>query len=225
MATSFSDKDISQLGNLQRTDPALLSRIAGADRMARHKDDVTAQMSGTVSEIERLRIRQEELEREKKSLENLAQKQREYESGKCDIIEKLNRSLILLEKDETQARRMVEVMSQTRGKFQKALAELKGIDEGSWPESDFRDELSRALATVEAARDLYKRALAMIDASGGNKGAGRADAPQELSRAPSLPPGFGYWLKVGVAVTLPLAAVLALLFVGYLLLSAGVFFR
>lgn len=229
MATNFIDRDLLTPGAPKRGEPAgqpgITIRtsperpevlVSGTDRMARHRDDVTQQVTGAVSEIERLRIRQEELEREKKALEELTRKQVDYEAGKRDMIEKLNRSLILLEKEETQAERLVELLAETRGKFQETLADLKSINEQAWGDSGFREELSRALAKVEAAKDLYKRALSKIDASSWHKAGGRSEALPEAPRDAAPDRSFGYWVKVGLAVSLPVIVVLVLLFLGYL---------
>jgi hypothetical protein len=230
MPTDFTDRDL-QTPSPRRVESPLAQGLGirtapegGADRMTRHKEEISTHMSGAVSELERLRLRQDELEREKRSLEDLSRKQAEYEAGKRDIIEKLNRSAILLEKEETQANRMAELLAETRDKFQETLAELKAIKEEAWGDADFRVELSRALAKVEAGRETYKRAMAKIDASSWHKVGGKMDAMPEVARESFLPLGFGGWLKIGIAVTIPLAVVLVLMFVAYLVVTSGMFF-
>ena len=47
-------------------------------RMAKHKQEVEGQMAHAAQELERLRARQEGLEREKRDLEDVRRKQEEY---------------------------------------------------------------------------------------------------------------------------------------------------
>ena len=227
MGTDFFDDDLSTGGEKRGGDdpdkkPGLErapSEAAGAGRLVKHKEDLSAKVSDSLNEIDRLRRRQEELEREKSGLESLTRKQEEYERGKQDIIEKLDRSLILIEKEEIQAAQMAEILSTTLARFKEALNELRQIDEERWSDEGFTAELNRSLTLVDDARELYKKGLAKIEASRWHDAAGRKGETAGLDRAVSghgVSGTFGYWLKVGMAVTLPLTIVLATLFVIYL---------
>jgi len=187
-----------------------------AARMAKQKEELTTQVAGAVSEIERLRMRQDALEKERTDLEELAHRQEAYERGKRDIVEKLDRSIVLLEKEELQGKQMIQLLAQIRSRFKASLAELRVIREDTWPDDTFQEELNKALVLVEEARADYKSGLAKIEASSWQRDlAGRKpSAPLErLESSPSPEKGFVYWLKVGAAVTLPLIVALAILFV------------
>lgn len=228
MGTDFFDDDLKQASE---KDPAEdrdkrpgVERAADAPgRLARHKDELAGKVSNSTKELERLRRIQADLEREKAGLESLTRKQEEYERGKQEMIEKLERSLILVEKEEVQAAQMAEILSSMRQRFKDTLAELRKIDEEQWPEDKVPDELNRSLAVLEDAREVYKKGLAKIEAArlhdtdtkrveslafdtGGGELASKTD--------------FGFWFKVGLAVTLPLTAVIVVLFVVYLIMSS-----
>jgi hypothetical protein len=167
-----------------------------------------------------LRRKQELLEKEKDNLESLARKQEEYERGKKEIMEALAESIVSVEKDEVQATRMAELLGETRSRFQDALVELSGIDENKWAEAGFVVELNRALALVRNTQAVYRKAIARIEAAGWHKLAAHAAAGhQALLQADGHRTGFGYWFKVGLAVTLPAIVAGVVLFVAWLFLT------
>jgi len=207
MSTDFFDDDLSRNAGEHE------SPETSAMRLTRQKEQITNQVADTAEEIERLRMRQEELEHEKTSLEELNRKQDEYGRSKKDIIENLARNIILMEKDEVLANRMVELLSASRARFKDILAEIRDIKEESWEEPDFEEELDKALALIENARMEYSKAIAKIDAESWQKGAeGQAQLAtlEEAGRGSIANKGFFFWVKVGIAVSLPLILVLLL---------------
>lgn len=212
MSTDFFDDDLSREADAEQE--------SSVTRMARQKEQLTTQVADTAEEIERLRMRQEELEHEKTSLEELNRKQDEYEHSKKDIIENLSRNIILMEKDEVMANRMVELLSASRARFKDMLASIRDIREENWGDSGFEEELDKALALIENARMEYSKAIAKIDAENWQKsGEGPTSLAtlEDAGRNALANKGFWFWFKVGVAVSLPLIVMLLLLFAGYLL--------
>jgi chromosome segregation ATPase len=217
MGTDFIDDDLS------RKAAEAGDAETSASRLSRQKEQLTNQVADTAEEIERLRMRQDELEHEKTSLEELNRKQDEYARSKKDIIENLSRNIILMEKDEVLANRMVELLSASRARFKDVLSEIRDIREESWSEAEFEEELDKALALIESARMEYSKAVAKIDAESWQKGGGQAPLAtlEDAGRGALGNKGFLFWFKVGVAVSLPVMLVLLLLFLGYML--SGVF--
>jgi chromosome segregation ATPase len=217
MGTDFIDDDLS------RKAAEAGDAETSASRLSRQKEQLTNQVADTAEEIERLRMRQDELEHEKTSLEELNRKQDEYARSKKDIIENLSRNIILMEKDEVLANRMVELLSASRARFKDVLSEIRDIREESWSEAEFEEELDKALALIESARMEYSKAVAKIDAESWQKGGGQAPLAtlEDAGRGALANKGFLFWFKVGVAVSLPVMLVLLLLFLGYIL--SGVF--
>ncbi len=187
-------------------------------RMARHKEEVEGQVVKAAEELERLRQRQETLEQEKVILEDLRQKQEGYERGKREMLEHLNESLMTLEREEIRTGQTCDLLSTTRHRFKEMLEEIESVNEETWPDTQVRDELTKALAVIEDARIEFNKMRAKVQAAVGadrgiidNKPVVFEDVrPQEKS--------FGYWVGVGFAVSLPLILTLFLLLGVYLYL-------
>jgi len=229
MDTDFIDDDLLRMEGSRQQDtedrdgvPVTAIGEVGLGRMARQKGELTQQVAGASQEIETLRMRQETLEKEREALEELGKRQENYERRKEDILQRLGRSIVLLEKEEAQATRMAELVGETRSRFTDLLAEIRGINEETWADEDFQLELHKARTLVDGARKTYEQAIARIDAASWHK-AGSLKRPaspvEEMSREAGLTKSFGYWLKVGMAMSLPALFVLVLLFVAWLLLT------
>ena len=211
MGTDFIDDDLLRNSGAGEAETS-------AARLTRQKEQITNKVADTAEEIERLKMRQDELEHEKTSLEELNRKQDEYARSKKNIIENLSRNIILMEKDEVLATRMVELLSASRSRFKDILAEIRDVQEESWSEDSFEEELDKALALIESARMEYSKAIAKVDAESWQKGsAGQAQLStlEEAGRGSIANKGFLFWLKVGVAVSLPMAFFILLLIAAY----------
>jgi len=228
MGTDFFDDDLLKTDSpipdrVERTEGVPTRPISDASltRMMKQKEEVIHQVAHATQEIEQLRLRQESLEKEKGDLQELTRRQEEYEKGKREIIEKLVQSIVMLEKEETQATRMVEVLSMMRTRFKDALAELKAINEQEWPDESFQMELNKAIVVVEDARATYTKALAKIDAAQWQKSSAvttAADMLNEAAGGPGAERGFAHWFKVGLAIGLPIMIFAVLLLSIYVVL-------
>lgn len=190
---------------------------AGKERMSRQRDELTEQVATAAHEIEALRLRQEQLEKEKAQLEALTRKQEQYIGSKAELTELLSRDVIVLEKEHAQAVRLVELLAGMKTRFADALSELRSIEEDAWPEENYEGELNRALAIVEQARDLYRKGMAKLEAADWRTKSGSATAriaEQTLGELHGR--GFLHWLKAGFAASLPAMLFLALIFVLWL---------
>ena len=185
-------------------------------RMTKHKQELDLRVAGATEELEKLRQRQGDLDRQRKDLEDLRKKQDDYAHGKREMIDRLTQSLVTIEKEEIAANRLAELLSATRKRFKAMLGDLQAIDEEVWPEDGFRTELNKASSLVDDVRLEYNKSVAKIDAvsttapaAGGAPGAHPAVIFEEGRRHEEEPEkNFAYWLKVGAAVTLPLLIVL-----------------
>ncbi len=194
-------------------------------RMARQKEQVEETMASAAQELERLRQRQENLEKEKNMLEDLRRRQSEYERGKQDMLERLNKSIISLEKDELKTEKLLEIIASTRQRCRGWLSDIDGMDEEQWPEEEFRDELGKALAKIEDMRMEYNKAVAKIEAHVSDERVTASLEYSELSDGTVARPSeksFLHWLKVGFAVSLPIMVTLAILWVLYYLNISGI---
>ncbi len=211
MGTDFIDDDLLKSSTAAESETS-------AERLLRQKEQIANKVADSAEEIERLRIRQEELEHEKTSLEELNRKQDEYARSKKDIIENLSRNIILMEKDEVRATRMVELLSASRSRFKDILTEIRDIQEERWGEDGFEEELDKALALIESARMEYSKAIAKVDAESWQKGGGQTQLStlEDAGRSSIANKGFLFWVKIGFAITLPMALFILSLIAAYI---------
>lgn len=227
--TDFYDDDLAQRDaprrpvvaatEEDRTIPELQRPVGDLNlaRMARHREEIERQVAESVHELDRLRIRQDEVERKRKELEEQRQKQDEYERGRRELSDRLNQSLIMMEKEEVKSERLLEVLRNSRARFKDALAEIESIDDSSWAEEEVREELNRALTILDEARVAYNKTVAKIEALMGDDRAVPVDARGMLFRDGAGSAGdrsFATWLWIGFAASLPLILVSLLIAAG-----------
>ena len=193
--------------------------------LARHKQEVTEQMVDKTQELDRLRARQEELEKERRLLEDLRKKQEAFESGRRELKDRLGESLVRMEKDQLQAERLGQMLGETRRAFRARLDEVDALDAESWTEDNLLDELNKALALLEDVRAEYNQGVAKLDAV--RPAAGAAARPLSFAKEPEAAPGsvaqgFGYWLRSGLAFSLPLMVWLAVLLVAWMIFDSWI---
>ena len=185
--------------------------------LARHKQEVTEQMVDKSQELDRLRARQEELEKERRTLEELRQKQEAFDSGRRELRERIKESLVRMEKERLQTERLAQLLEETRRVFRERLDEVNALNEEDWADENLLDELTQALGLLENVRSDYNKFMAKIEAVHAQApgGAVPARGPLAFADASGLAAedarGFGYWLRAGLAFTLPLMAFLTLL--------------
>ncbi len=184
-------------------------------RMARHRKEVDNQASVATQELDRLRKRQEQLEMEKRELEELRRKHEDYGRGKREMMDHLKRSLVGLERREMENQRLLEMLGSTRGRFRQLLEDIESIKDESWPEDRVRDELGKSLVIIEEARAEYNKAMAKIEANKGESTSPTSTQPavlfEERFGGHEEEKPFSYWVRIGLAVSLPLAVVMLLI--------------
>jgi len=191
----------------------------GMAKMARQKAELNHQVAEAVHEIEELRQRQDALEREKRELEDLSRKQEGYTQAKREIIEQLTGSIMLLEKEEMQAARILELFGVIKERFKDSLTELRSISESDWNEAAYQMELNKAIVIVDDAKNTFKKGLAKMEAAGWSKGQPSAAAsPGEVS-IKMQSRSFGQWLRVGFAISIPFVVFGTVLFILWLYFS------
>ena len=196
-------------------EPADTGRIRdpGMARISRHRDQLESQVATAAKEIERLRQKQEDLEAERRSLEEIRRKQDEYLRSKKAIVQKLNQSLYSLEREEVKATQLVDLYTSTRRSFRTLLDDVQSVDETAWEKDRLGEEVTHALDRVSAVRVEVAKSLARLDAMGGTSAVeGQGEGAEGADGAASKPSGhgFGHWVKVGFAVGLPVALLVGL---------------
>ena len=225
--TDFYDDDLSRqrTSRIRSDEPAVPVEEGGSvnsapravadlnlTRMARHRKDVDEQATQAFQELEKLRKRQDQLENEKRNLEELRRRHDDYDRGKREIIDHLQRSLVVMERQEAEAQRLVELFNATRGRFKDLLSAVEGLNEESWPEDQIRDELNRALGLIEEARLEYNKAMARVEAARGIGGeiqtAKTSAVLFENTPGHAEEKTFAHWIKIGAALSIPIAIVI-----------------
>jgi len=172
------------------------------DDSVEHLDD---QVQKAQEQLIQLKRQQEQIEKQKRELEELSRRQEQFQQGKAEMIEHFTRALVVLERQIYDAQKRVEQLRSINESFIQHLAALESINPKAWENVDINKELNRALSTVDDARTEYTRSRAVVSAetnedvlaapTSSAEGAGYYEAPER---------DFVYWLKSGVAFTLPL---------------------
>jgi DNA repair exonuclease SbcCD ATPase subunit len=157
------------------------------------------------AELESLRQKQEEIEREKTRLEELKRRQETLEEGRSDMLDKLTRALVVVQRETEESQQRVEQMHAIYNSFTQHLRQMEAINARGWAPQDLPRELSKALSAVEDARSEYIKAQAKlsVDTSGDIPPASSQDYDYSMDEDR----GFTYWLRTGFAFTLPLQAI------------------
>ena len=167
---------------------------------------IDSQVQKAQEQLLSLKRQQEQIERQKRELEELSRRQEELEAGRGEMVEKLTRALVVVERQSAEAAKRVEQLHSTAESFTSHLDALEGINPKAWAAGDLQRELSRALGMVDHARTEFnqqKARLATEAAEGGDAAGSGAESYDQMFGA-EADHTFLYWLKAGLAFTLPL---------------------
>lgn len=166
-------------------------------------EDLGDEVQKTNTELEKLKRQLEDIEKQKQRLEELKRRQDELENGRIDMTDKLTRSLVTVQREIEESQKRLEQLNQIFNSFTQHLRYIEGINAKSWGTNELPKELSKALSAVEDARADYAKALPKITPDLPVEAAPAA-AGYEAEYGYAEERGFVYWLKSGVAFTLPL---------------------
>ena len=152
-----------------------------------------------------LKRQQEAIEKQKRELEELSRRQEQLQAGKTEMVEKFTRAIVVLERENYDAGKRVELLNAIHESFNSHLEVLDTLNPKAWEGLDINKELTKALSAVDDARAEYARSLPKIspakETDGGDPVA--ASAGYQLDYAATETKDFMYWLKAGFAFTLP----------------------
>src|SRR5246127_1582780 len=163
-----------------------------------------SQVQRAQEQLLQLKRQQEAIEKQKRELEELSRKQDELEKGRADMIEKLSRSLVVIERETYEAEKRVEQLRATSATFAQHLDSLERINPKAWSNSDLHKELSKALSAVDDARTEYTKSLTKINAKSDGEVINPGPTVEEAYYSPPDDSSFVVWLKRGFAFTLPI---------------------
>jgi hypothetical protein len=172
------------------------------------RDEVDRKVVEAQQKLAELKHAQEDLERERATLEELRRRQTEFQTGRQEMIHHLTRGLGLLEEAEFNARRDAEQMVKTVADFRDALDKIQAIHDETWTKDNFSIELTRGLTTIENARMEWNAARLKLPVLEGEKGGSDATAPaSEPGPLPFANASFGELCRFGLAMTWPLVLI------------------
>lgn len=191
--------------------------------MARHKQALDQQAAMNVQEIERLRQLQEDLEREKRGVEDARRKQSDFIKGRQEIVEHLSQSLVAMERNELKAAQIVELLQNIRGRFRAMLDEIADLREDEWDDESVRERIRDAIVRIDGIRMEYNKSMARVEAVMGSENHSVEHAPILMSEGASsaAPRTLGQWFTIGLVASLPMILTLLILAVLFLLHGSG----
>lgn len=116
------------------------------------REDIETKVSDAHSKLAELKRAQEQLERERAALEEARRRRIEFSTGREEMLTHLTRGVQLLEEGEFAARRDAEQMSKSLTDMREALEKVTTLNEESWTQENWSQELTRALTVLENAR-------------------------------------------------------------------------
>lgn len=208
-------RDVAPAPEIPKSDPVPVQEL-NLTPLTKRKDEINSQMATKLDELERLRSRQEALEKEKSMLEHLRNSQEKYEAGKREMIDHIEKSLVSLEREDVMLNQRLAILTDSANRFKEMVKDLRQFNEDQWPtdSSGLRDELNKTLAIIDNIRKDYNRSCARLEAA--REAKGQESAPNQLlfdesGDSSAKKRGFGDWFKIGFAVSLPLIVMLAVL--------------
>lgn len=189
----------------------LLALPEGDPLSTEHLDD---QVQKAQEELASLRKRQDVIERQKRELEEMSKRQDQFTASRADIVDKLSRSIVVLEREQNEANRRVEVLDSIFNSYRRHLELLESIDPKYWDGLDINKDLTRALGAVDDASTEYSKSYPKISnspapeyAPNSYDGSGGDNSERDLKE----------WFLMGLAFTGPL--IVAIVFAAILLAS------
>jgi hypothetical protein len=170
-------------------------------------EHLDSQVQKAQEQLLQLKRQQDQIEKQKRELEELSRRQEELERGRTEMMDKLTRSLVVLEREAYDTQKKLEQIRSTRESFGQHLELIEAIDPKSWNPTDLHKELSRSLSAVDDARTEFSQQRSRLQAT--DEAQGDATLPETASDVSDLLRGgrsFGNWLQIGLAFTLPLIA-------------------
>lgn len=167
-------------------------------------DELDSQVQRAQEQLLQLKRQQEAIEKQKRELEELSRKQDELERGRAEMIEKLSRSLVVIERQTYDAEKRVEQLKTSSVAFSKHLSALERIDPKGWANEDLHKELSKALSSVDDARVEYSKSITKINVGSEDEVIDPHASNEYGEYLPGEESNFAAWFKRGLAFTLPL---------------------
>jgi len=170
------------------------------------REELENRVSDTHRRLQELKRVQEQLERERASLEEARRRRAEYQMGREEMLQHLTRGVGLLEEAEFAARRDAEQLAKTLADLREAQVKVQSLNDQSWSEASYNEDLTRALTTLENARMEWNSAQLKwpVLSENATPDDETEDAPDSQAGSPLASLSFLQLGKVGLGLTWPL---------------------
>src|SRR5436309_14260389 len=95
-------------------------------------EHLDSQVQKAQEQLLQLKRQQDAIEKQKRELEELSRRQEELERGRTEMMDKLTRSLVVLEREAYDTQKKLEQIRSTRESFGQHLELIEAIDPKSW---------------------------------------------------------------------------------------------
>ena len=177
-------------------------------------EELQSQVQKAQDELADLRRRSEQIERDKLRLEELSRRQDELEHGKAEMLDKITRSMVVIQRETQDAEKRLDQLHGIHESFTAHLRALESINPKAWVGLDLSKELSKALGTVEESRAEYSRSQPKLSLEPLETPHAAAEGSEYEEYYQGGEKSFFYWLKAGFAFTLcpTIVGIIGLLF-------------
>lgn len=180
--------------------------------------DLNDEYQQAQDQLRQLRQQEEQVRRQAEELEELTRKEEQFKNGRVEVSEQLQKYLAILDREATEAQQLAEECGAAHEKLEAHLNNIESLHPESWSRADRRAELARALGYIESAEDEIDSTVSLIDSFGKQKFFKVKTPAFSRPGSPSSHGTFAYWMKSGLAFSLPLVgfAVIAFLVAAFL---------
>ncbi len=171
-------------------------------------DDIADELARRQQQLMEIQRQSAVLERQKRELEELAQKQDEVEVGRKEMIEKLQRAIVILEREEESAGKQLEQIAFARKSFIETLQDVGTIQTEVWSKENIAGELTHALTLIDHAKAVYNQNTLKLQALKSEDSGAVATLSFQRAETPFAGEesgvSFAEWVRRGFAFHLPL---------------------
>ncbi len=182
-------------------------------------EELEMQVQKAQAELGELKRRSEQIEKDKARLEELSRRQEDLEDGRAEMVDKLTRAMVVIERETEESQKRLEQLNGIQDAFLTHLRTLEGINPKLWTGAELPKELSKSLSAVDDARAEHLKLNAKIAAEIGEEHAAAAGGDYDEYYGGEK--GFTHWLTAGFAFTLPLMVLAVILVVVFIGMSGG----
>lgn len=166
-----------------------------------NSEQLDLQVQKAHEQLVALKRQQDLIEKQKRELEELSLRQEQLQQGRVEMIEKFTRVSVILERETYEAQKRVEQLQDIQEAFSQHYRVIESINPKTWEPSEINRELNRALGAVDDARAEFTKSLPKIQPE---SPAETYAAEEQVYASQGGEQDFIYWLKAGLAFTLPL---------------------